>query len=67
MGRRPDIPIILCTGYSSRIDRQQAETIGIRAMLMKPLNLKDLARTVRQVLDSSREEYRIRLPSGRDG
>ncbi len=49
--QRPDLPIILCTGYSSRIDSRQAEAMGIRAMLMKPLNLSDLACTVRRVLE----------------
>lgn len=48
---RADIPIIACTGYSSRIDEQKIEDMGIRAMLMKPVKLSDLARCVRQVLD----------------
>jgi CheY-like chemotaxis protein len=47
---KPDIPIILCTGYSSRIDKRQAEALGIRALLMKPLNLEDLATDVRRIL-----------------
>jgi PAS domain S-box-containing protein len=50
---RPGMPIILCTGYSSRIDRQKSEALGIRAMLMKPLKLSDLASSVRQVLDEA--------------
>jgi CheY-like chemotaxis protein len=61
--QRPDIPIILCTGYSSRIDSRQAEAIGIRTMLMKPLNLGDLACTVRQVLDDRTTEAILRTPS----
>jgi len=48
---RADIPIIACTGYSSRIDERKIEAMGIRAMLMKPVKLSDLARCVRQVLD----------------
>jgi PAS domain S-box-containing protein len=50
---RPDMPIILCTGYSSRIDSQKSDALGIRAMLMKPLKLSDLASSVRQVLDET--------------
>jgi CheY-like chemotaxis protein len=51
---RPDIPIILCTGYSSRISEETARTIGIKAFAMKPLAKEDLAKTVRKVLDDSR-------------
>mgnify|MGYP006291672951 FL=1 len=50
---RPDLPVILCTGYSSRLDGRQAETMGISALLMKPINLEDLATNVRRVLDGS--------------
>jgi len=48
---RPDIPIILCTGYSSRIDSEKAKALGIRAFAMKPLNRLELARIVRNALD----------------
>ena len=50
---RPNLPVILCTGYSSRLDDRQAESMGIRALLMKPINLEDLASNVRRVLDES--------------
>jgi PAS domain S-box-containing protein len=49
---RPDIPIILCTGFSGRISEEQALENGIRAFVMKPLELKDLAETVRNVMDA---------------
>jgi PAS domain S-box-containing protein len=49
---RPDIPIILCTGFSGRISEEQALEKGIRAFVMKPLELKDLAETIRNVLDA---------------
>ncbi len=48
---RKKMPVILCTGYSSRIDGPQAKKMGIRALLMKPLNLSDLALNIRRVLD----------------
>jgi signal transduction histidine kinase/ActR/RegA family two-component response regulator len=48
---RPGMPVILCTGYSSRIDGPRAQKMGIRALLMKPLNLSELALNIRQVLD----------------
>jgi two-component system cell cycle sensor histidine kinase/response regulator CckA len=47
---RPDIPIILCTGFSHTIDAAKAATQGIDAFLMKPLMLRDLGRTVQNVL-----------------
>jgi PAS domain S-box-containing protein len=48
---RPDIPIVLCTGYSETEDMAVAEAIGISQFVMKPLRKKALAETVRQVLD----------------
>jgi CheY-like chemotaxis protein len=48
---RPDIPVILCTGYSEQITEQRAKEMGIRAFLMKPLVMKDLADKIRDVLD----------------
>ena len=48
---RPDIPTILCTGFSSKIDEVQAAKLGINAFLMKPLNLSKLSQAVRRVLD----------------
>ncbi len=48
---RPDIPIILCTGYSATISKKEAMEIGIKKFLFKPVGKKDLARTIRNVLD----------------
>lgn len=52
---RPDIPTILCTGFSSKIDRDKAENLGIDAFLMKPLDMPTLLQTVRRVLDRDKE------------
>jgi DNA-binding NtrC family response regulator len=52
IAQRPDIPVILCTGFSDRITKADAERLGIKAFLMKPLKIKDLATIVRRVLDS---------------
>ncbi|MCP4151254.1 MAG: response regulator [bacterium] len=48
---RPDIPIILCTGFSEFMDAKQAKALGIKEYLMKPLNKQTLATSVRNVLD----------------
>lgn len=50
---RPDIPVILCTGYSSQIDEAEAARIGIKAFLMKPVSMRALAGTIRRVLDGT--------------
>lgn len=50
MAVRPEIPVILCTGFSELIDEQQAQTAGIRAFVMKPYVIAGMARTIRQVL-----------------
>jgi CheY-like chemotaxis protein/two-component sensor histidine kinase len=48
---RPDLPIILCTGYSEKIDAQMAKSMGIRGFLMKPPAIQDMANTIREVLN----------------
>jgi PAS domain S-box-containing protein len=48
---RPGIPVIMCTGFSERISEAKASDMGIRAFAMKPLNMRNLAETVRRVLD----------------
>jgi len=48
---RPDLPILLCTGYSSLITEKQAKAIGIRGFAMKPLAKRELALLLRQLLD----------------
>jgi signal transduction histidine kinase len=48
---RRDIPIILCTGYSNRIDEEGTKEIDINAFIYKPFTRHDLAKTVRDVLD----------------
>ena len=48
---RPELPIILCTGFSHIMTAEKAKTLGIQAYLMKPLAIRDLAPIVRHVLD----------------
>ena len=51
---RQDIPIIMCTGFSEKIVRKKAEVMGVKALLMKPLLIEEMARTVRIVLDETK-------------
>ena len=46
---RPDLPIILCTGFSQGVLAGQAAALGIDAVCLKPLVTRDLAHTIRQV------------------
>ena len=47
---RPDIPIILCTGFSHVMDAEKAQAIGVDAFCMKPLETRSFAMTIQQVL-----------------
>ena len=47
---RPDLPIILCTGYSNLVDEEQAKMIGIKGFIMKPMSKKDIGTLLKTVL-----------------
>jgi PAS domain S-box-containing protein len=51
---RPDIPIIICTGFSERINKDMAKAMGIKGFLMKPVVKSEMARMVRKVLDETK-------------
>ncbi len=53
MDIKEDISIILCTGYSSKMDSEAAKEIGIKSFLLKPVDLRGLATTIRTVLDKT--------------
>jgi PAS domain S-box-containing protein len=53
---RPDIPIILLTGFSERMNKEIAERIGIKGFLLKPVPKSNLARLVRKLLDEAKGE-----------
>ena len=48
---KPDIPVILCTGYAETILENKEKEESIKAILTKPINRKALAETIRTVLD----------------
>jgi PAS domain S-box-containing protein len=50
---RPDIPVLLCTGFSEKISEEKAESSGIKGFLLKPIITKDLAGKIRKVLDNT--------------
>ncbi len=47
---RPDIPIILCTGFSETVPPEKALKLGIREYIKKPLNRRLIAETIRSAL-----------------
>ncbi len=51
MAVRPDIPIILCTGFSAGITKEKAKALGIRSLVSKPILKRDIAEAIRKVLD----------------
>jgi PAS domain S-box-containing protein len=53
---RRDIPIILSTGFSSAEIREEASSIGIREVILKPFILSELAGALRRVLDKKLPE-----------
>jgi len=50
---KPDIPVILCTGFNEDITEEKALSMGIQKFVMKPVIKNDLATTIRTVLDQN--------------
>ncbi len=50
---RYDIPIIICTGFSTKIDGEKAKAAGIRGYVMKPVVMSEIAKKIREVLDQN--------------
>ncbi|OQY59599.1 MAG: hypothetical protein B6245_05840 [Desulfobacteraceae bacterium 4572_88] len=47
---RPDIPVILCTGFSELTNQEKANAMGIRGFLMKPYDIRELIKTIQNAL-----------------
>ncbi|MDQ1350245.1 MAG: hypothetical protein QG657_546 [Acidobacteriota bacterium] len=48
---RPDIPIILCTGFSESVDEETFRSRGIDAFVMKPIAMREIAAVIRGIFD----------------
>jgi signal transduction histidine kinase/ligand-binding sensor domain-containing protein/CheY-like chemotaxis protein len=48
---KPDIPVIICSGYSASLTEDQIKALGISEFIMKPVIKSELAQAVRRVLD----------------
>ncbi|UCG56642.1 MAG: response regulator [Phycisphaerales bacterium] len=53
MAIRPDIPVILCTGFGENVSPEEAESMGIRKFVMKPISKDEIEAIVRNVLGAS--------------
>lgn len=53
---RPDIPVIICTGFSEKVTMDKIQSIGIKAILTKPIPKSDMALTIRSALDEAKDE-----------
>ena len=51
---RQDLPIIICTGYSSEINPERAAAIGISQFIMKPYASYEIGKVIRDVLDKNK-------------
>ena len=49
---RPDIPVIICTGFSENINEDTYKAHGVNDFFMKPVTKKEVAAVIRRVLDS---------------
>jgi CheY-like chemotaxis protein len=47
---RPDLPVLICTGYSEHLDEERAREIGARGLFMKPFDVAQLAEALRAAL-----------------
>jgi len=50
---RPDIPIIMSTGFSERINEETAKRFGIKKFILKPASISQVAEAIREVLDET--------------
>jgi two-component system, cell cycle sensor histidine kinase and response regulator CckA len=47
---RPDIPVIVCTGYNERTSEEESKKVGVCAFVVKPVSVVGLGETIREVL-----------------
>jgi PAS domain S-box-containing protein len=54
---RPNLPIILCTGFSEMAIQAKATAIGIHEIVMKPTDVRSLAEAIRRTLEGADRKY----------
>ncbi len=53
---RPDIPVILCTGYNDLMSSEKALAMGFRELFMKPFTVREGSQLIRKVLDQKQSK-----------
>ena len=48
---RPNIPVIICTGFSEILSEEKAKAIGIREYISKPVVKSEISKAIRNILD----------------
>lgn len=48
---RPDIPVLMYTGFSEYITEDKARSLGIRQLILKPFEIEELVKNIRKELD----------------
>ena len=54
---RPDLPIIMCTGFSEKFSPEKAKAVGIREFVMKPVERRDLAAAIDRAVSEKRDVF----------
>jgi two-component system, cell cycle sensor histidine kinase and response regulator CckA len=52
---RPDVPIVLTTGYSDQSTLKEAAEMGVRSVMLKPFGKKEISSAIKRALDWSKE------------
>ena len=52
---QPDLPVILCTGFSEFMDKDKLRSTGIKNVVLKPVLKSELAKTVREAIENSKK------------
>jgi len=56
---RPDIPLIMCTGFSEKVNENEIKLLGIKTLLMKPVSMHEMAVTVNRILVRDRQDAKV--------
>ncbi len=59
MNIRPEVPIILCTGFSEGIGPTEAKSMGIKKFIIKPVIKQEIALTIHNMLEGDKRMTRI--------
>jgi PAS domain S-box-containing protein len=50
--KRPDLPVIICTGFSELVDEKKAKAMGIKAYLKKPILMNELSGVIQSIINA---------------